>query len=125
MAHVAPDAPTASAGGGLVGPTWTLEQATVDSAPVAAGDRPPTLTFDATNVAVDTGCNSGSGGYTADATTITFGPMATTLMLCSDPAGTMETTILGALTGAVPFEIGTDGVLTITNGTTVLRYVPV
>ena len=122
VAHASLDAADATADG-LVGPTWTLESASVDGAPVAAGERAPTLAFDGTTVAVDTGCNTGSGGYSADATTITFEPVAITLMLCPEPAGTMETTVLGALTGAVPYAIGSDGALTITNAGTTLRYV--
>jgi heat shock protein HslJ len=108
---------------GLVGPTWNLGSATVDDADVPVGDRVPTLTFDGTSVAVDTGCNTGGGGYTADATTITFQPLISTLIACEGPTATMESTITGALTGTVPFEIGADGALTITNGATTLRYV--
>ncbi len=119
VARAAPSAP----GGGLVGPTWQLAEATVDGAPQPVGERAPTLTFDGTSVAVDTGCNTGSGGYTSDDAAITFQPIAITLMLCTGPAGALEPVILGALTGTVPFAIGTDGALTLTNGTTVLRYV--
>ena len=122
VAHVAPDEPTASEGEGLVGPTWTLESATVDGADVPVGERVPTLMFDGTSVAVDTGCNVGGGDYAADATTITFQPLMSTMIACEGPTGTMESTINAALTGTVPFEIGADGALTITSGTTVLRY---
>jgi heat shock protein HslJ len=109
---------------GLVGPTWQLESATAAGAEVPAGERVPTLAFDGATVAVDAGCNTGSGGYTSDATTITFQPIAMTLMLCADPGGTMETTILGALTGTATYELGPDGALTVTNADTTLRYVP-
>ena len=86
------------------------------------GERVPTLMFDGTSVAVDTGCNVGGGEYSADATTITFQPLMSTLIVCEGPTGTMEATIQAALTGAVPYEIGADGALTLTSGTTVLRY---
>ena len=108
---------------GLVGPTWNLGSATVDGAEVPVGDRIPTLVFDGTSVAVDSGCNTGGGGYTADATTITFQPLIGTLIACEGATATMESTITDALTGTVPFEIGADGALTITNGATTLRYV--
>ncbi len=114
---------TADSEEGLVGPTWQLESATADGAEIPAGERVPTLAFDGTTVAVDAGCNTGSGGYTSDATTITFEPIAMTLMLCADPAGTMETAVLGALTGTATYELGPDGALTITNADTTLRYV--
>ena len=95
----------------------------MDGTSQTAGERAPTLTFDGTSVAVDTGCNSGSGGYTSDGAAITFQPIAITLMLCTGPAGTLEPVVLGALTGTVPFAIDADGALTLTNGTTVLRFV--
>ena len=114
---------TTTSAEGLVGPTWNLGSATVDGAEVPVGDRVPTISFDGTSVAVDTGCNTGGGGYTADETTITFQALVSTLIACEGPTATMESTITGALTGTVPFEIGADGALTITNGATTLRYV--
>ena len=96
---------------GLVGPAWQLAPATVGGAPQAVGERVPTLTFDGTSVAVDTGCNTGAGGYTSDDAAITFQPVAITLMLCTGAAGALEPVILGALTGTVPFTIDADGAL--------------
>ena len=110
-----------TSGDGLVGPTWTLESATADGADVPVGERVPTLLFDGTSVAVDTGCNTGGGGYSADATTITFQALISTMIVCEGPTGTMESTI-NAASGTVPFEISADGELTITSGTTVLSY---
>ena len=40
---------------------------------VPALDRPATLMFEAGTVTVDTGCNTGSGGYQASGDEITFG----------------------------------------------------
>ena len=87
VAHVDPDEPTSPDGDGLVGPTWTLESATVDGADVPVGERVPTLMFDGTSVAVDTGCNVGGGDYAADATTITFQPLMSTLIACDGADG--------------------------------------
>ena len=62
--------------------------------------RPPTLTFDAGSVAVDTGCNTGSGTYTVAGDAVTFGPIATTRMACADPNGqAVEQAVLTVLTG--------------------------
>jgi heat shock protein HslJ len=115
----------AATGEGLVGPTWRLESITTGGSTEAlpALDRTPTLTFDETTVALDTGCNGGSGSYTVDGDTLAFGPIATTLRLCEDPAGTIETTIVAVLTGTTTFAIDDDGALTLTGGETTLRYV--
>ena len=67
---------------GLEGVPWLLDSivdANTTSA-VAPGVRQPTLEFDGTDVAVDTGCNTGSAGYTVEGDQITFGPMAMTLI---------------------------------------------
>jgi heat shock protein HslJ len=64
------------------------------------------LVFDATSVAVETGCNSGSGGYEANDGLITFGPIATTLKMCVDESiGALEQSVLGVLQGEVVSEI--------------------
>ena len=76
------------------------------------------LVFDATSVAVETGCNSGSGGYEAKDGVITFGPIATTLKMCVDEGiAALEQSVLAVLQGEVQSEI--DGnTLTLTNGGT-------
>ena len=52
----------------LEGPTWTFESIlSADAVTSVAVARPPTLTFAGGQVAVDTGCNTGSGTYEATA----------------------------------------------------------
>jgi heat shock protein HslJ len=102
----------------LEGPTWTVEAINTASASstVPAGVRPPTLTFQGGTVAVDTGCNTGSGSYTLGDGTVTFGPIATTRMACVDPAGgQVEQQVLAVLTGTATYAIEGD-TLTLTNG---------
>ncbi len=95
VAHAAPGRAPAPAG--LVGPTWPLESATATGV-VAAGERAPTLTFDGTTVAVDTGCNTGSGGYTVagDADHVRADRHDAACRAPTRPA-TIETTILAVL----------------------------
>ncbi len=102
----------------LEGTTWNLEGVvagdTVSSLPAGAGT--PTLRFEGGQLALDTGCNTGSGGYTVAGTDITIGPIATTRRACLDDASAdVEQAMLTVLTGTVASEIEAD-VLTLTNG---------
>jgi heat shock protein HslJ len=84
---------------------------------VPSDTRAPTLQFDAGQVAVDAGCNTGSGGYEATERDITFGPIATTRMACDDASMEVEAHVLAVLDGTALYEIEA-GVLTLTNGDT-------
>lgn len=102
----------------LDGPVWTVDTlVTGDNASsLPAGVRPPTLTFEGGTVAVDTGCNTGSGSYTVEGGSVTFEPVATTRMACADPAGAAtEQHVLAALAGTATVTVTAD-VLTLTNG---------
>ena len=57
-----------------------------------------------------TGCNSFSGSYTLDATSLTFGALATTAMACADPLGAVEGPYLVALALVGGWSL-TDGTL--------------
>ena len=90
---------------------------------IAPGVQKPTLQFDAGTgtVAVDAGCNTGSGGYTVAGDQITFGPLAMTMRACIGESATVETAVLAVLTGTATAQI-VDGVLTLTNGSNGLHY---
>jgi heat shock protein HslJ len=108
---------------GLEGPTWLLDSivdANVTTA-IAEGVRRPTLVFDAGTVAVDTGCNTGSGGYTVAGDQITFGPIAMTLIACPGVTDEVERAQLAVLTGTATVTIA-DDVLTLMNGDQGLQY---
>ena len=112
----------------LEGTTWNLEGlVTADAvSSIAFPGRVPSLLLEDGTVTVDTGCNTGSGTYTISGTDITFGPIATTRMACTDPAGgATETAVLTVLSGTASSEIEAD-VLRLTNGTNglVLRAAP-
>ncbi|NJM06087.1 DUF4377 domain-containing protein [Candidatus Gracilibacteria bacterium] len=77
--------PTAPAEDGLAGSSWTLNaisltQDGVLTAPV--GEQPVTMQFEEGRAAGNATCNRYTGGYTADGSALTFGPAASTRMLC-------------------------------------------
>ena len=125
MTEATPDAT------GLVGPTVAARL----HARTESGDRPqrpsrrPTCarrrsSSTGRSVAVDGGCNNGTGSYTVAGDQVTFGPIAMTMMACVDPAvGTLEST----RSLERPHRHGDltveQGVLTLMNGTTGLRYI--
>jgi heat shock protein HslJ len=92
----------------LVGPLWTVASLitgdTVSSVPQGAS---ATLQFDAAgNVAIDTGCNTGSADYAVDADTLTFSSFSLTKKACSGPAGVLEQAVLTAIdAGPVHYAI--------------------
>ena len=59
------------------------------------------------NLSGNSGCNQYNGAYKVDGNQITIGPLASTMMMCSDPAGVMdqEAQILAALQSAASYEI--------------------
>jgi heat shock protein HslJ len=91
----------------LVGTTWTVTGTVanegVSSVPV---DSTASITIaDDGTVAVNTGCNSGSGSVEVGDDTLTFGPIATTLMACPPEQTALETSVLSVLQGEVAYEI--------------------
>ena len=58
----------------------------------------------------NSGCNTFSGPYKLDGNQIGIGPLASTMMMCSDPAGVMdqETQYLAALQSAATYQIEGD-----------------
>lgn len=116
-------APTseAPAGADLMG-TWELRTDFLrDSGQqTGAGERPPTLTFEDGTLAVNTGCNTGSGDFEVNGDEITLGPVALTMRACDGPTGALEGVVVGLL-GAESLAFGIDGetlTLTAQDGTT-------
>lgn len=50
----------------------------------------PTVTFTDGTVALGGGCNNGSSTYVLDGDSLTFTPVAATMMACEEPAGIMD-----------------------------------
>lgn len=110
---VAPDAE-------LVGPTWTLDTLVEGEAAssLPAGTSASLTFLDDGTYQVDTGCNTGSGGYTgpADDGTIEVDQPAITRMACLDEdAAEVEAAVLAVLAGTVTAEV-TEQRLTLTAG---------
>ncbi len=108
--------------GGLTDTAWLL--GTVGGKPVASGVNAD-LVFTDTEAGGFGGCNRFFGTYTSDtSSTLTFGPIATTMKACDDATNTFETSYLTALATVATYAIGADGGLTLsdTGGTAVLTY---
>ncbi len=90
----------------LRGTKWVVEtiidgQAAA-STPVAAE---ASLVFDKATVAVETGCNRGSGGYVVSGNVIRFGSISATKMACAPERLDQENAILAVLGEEVTYEI--------------------
>jgi heat shock protein HslJ len=88
----------------------------------------PTASFTGTEVAGSSGCNSYSSSYTYDASTgtIFFGPLASTLMLCAEPAkNATEAAFNGALASATSATIDELGHLIVNGPGGMVRFAPV
>jgi putative lipoprotein len=78
----------------------------------AVEDVSPTLVFDTDGTASGNGgCNTFSGSYTLDASTIAFGAIVSTKMACAGPGSEVETAYLAALQSATSWSIAADGTL--------------
>jgi heat shock protein HslJ len=113
--ELAPDAsggPSATGGARLVGPTWQVHSfVDGDALMSVAADGAPTFTFaDDGTVAIFTGCNRGSTTYVAsDDGTITFAPLAMTMMACEDPgAQALEPAIVALTSAPATYELDGD-----------------
>jgi heat shock protein HslJ len=111
-------ADSGDSGDPLAGTSWTLSD--LDGAAVTG--TAPTLAFTDTDVNGTGGCNSFGGTYTTDGDTISFGPIASTMMACEGPTMEQETVYLAALDGAQTYAIDGDS-LRITGGAGSLTFV--
>lgn len=107
----------------IEGVTWTLVAAmdkTGAAVPIPDGIA-PTLEINGNQLAVHTGCNSGSGAVAVAPAALEVGPIATTRMACDDARMTLEQTVLGVLSTRSSYRIA-DSTLTITNSAGTLVY---
>ena len=87
----------------LTGTAWQLQK--LDAQAALTGSR-PTLVFAQAGRVNGTGsCNQFNGSITIDGKSITFGPLATTRMACTDALNAQETSYLKALQHAEWFAI--------------------
>jgi len=103
----------------LIGTEWILG----DLPGQVLADVRPTISFSGDGtVSGNAGCNTFSGTYTADGSTLTFGPLATTRMACEGAKGTLETAYVAALQATTAYELTDAGELKLTAGPTTLTF---
>jgi heat shock protein HslJ len=110
------DKEVATPDGTLEGPRWVVDAvqtgSTVSSVPAGATAA---MTFGARTIAVEAGCNTGSGPYTVEGDAITFGPIALTMMACPADKMALEAAVLSVLQGEATYEIDAN-TLRLVNG---------
>jgi len=107
-------------GRGLEGPTWVVQEMSVDgtmTAPIS--EAPPFAVFEDGTVAGSSGCNSYNGTYHIDADSMTIGPLASTLMACTAELLGQEAFYFELLAQTDSYEVSGDQ-LTLMSGDTVL-----
>ncbi len=88
----------------LEGTPWVIESVVDDQAVSSAPAGLETLlVIEEGQAIIDTGCNKGTTSVAVTDTTLTFGPMATTLALCEFQD--FEDAVMSTLTGEVTWEI--------------------
>jgi heat shock protein HslJ len=72
--------------------TWSILEVVMDgSLEPVVDDTSPTLTFgDDGALALETGCNNGATTWELDGDDLTFGMVASTMMMCAEPEGIMD-----------------------------------
>ena len=91
------------------GTTWIVS-GTVANEAVTVGlvDSEASMTITDDQAQIDTGCNTGSSAVEVTDTTITFGPVAMTMMACDEELTRLEASVVLALDGEVTYEINGD-----------------
>lgn len=110
-------------GGDLEGPTWVVQEMSVDgtmTAPIP--ENPPYAEFVDGSVAGSSGCNTYNGGYEVSSNSMTIGPLAATRMACIGSLQGQESAYFGLLDQVDTFDVSGDE-LTLSAGDTILiRY---
>ena len=92
--------------------TWTVDTIIEGGAAMTAQwPEPASLVFgQGGTLAIDTGCNSGSGTYAVSGDRVTFSVVSVTERACSGDTARLERAVLGVLTGPQPvtWEITVD-----------------
>ena len=100
-------------GGQLEGVTWRLTTYRADGGSVEVPDAlTATATFAGGTVSDSNGCNSYSGPYQASGSSLSIGPLASTLMACGPIQSTLESAFMTLLQDAGSYT-ASDSLLTI------------
>jgi heat shock protein HslJ len=82
---------------------WQLRTVGGNRAAAAA-----TIVFTATDVVLETGCNTGAGGYVVDGGKLRLRDVAFTLVLCTDALGRQDIALSGLTSGAPSLSVSGD-----------------
>jgi len=107
----------------LAGTKWVLDPANLG---VPLPDRTPiTANFSDTTISGNISCNSYFANYTAGADgSFKVGPIARTLVACGPVAAQAESAYFGLLARSTQFQVTKSELLLLTDGHTLLRFVP-
>lgn len=86
----------------LANSSWTLTGLTAGP---TLGDVQVTLTIDSNVISGSSGCNNYGGDYAASGSDLVVQPLYSTLMLCPEPAGSIETAYLAAFRAADEWRV--------------------
>jgi heat shock protein HslJ len=116
----------AAQGGQLEGVTWQLSTYLADGESVAVPEQvAATATFSGGQVSGSSGCNSYSGPYAASGSTLTVGPLMSTLMGCGPVQSALESAFMTLFQAAGSYT-ATDAELIIfdTSGAKTMTFIP-
>ena len=114
--------------GDLEGRTWAVQEMTADGSTVAPLEGTViTATFENGTVSGIATCNNYFASYEVDGSSISVGPIGTTLMACIGVPGSdiQEATYLGLLQSVDAFDVDGDRLTMKSGGSTVLVYAEV
>ena len=109
-------------GNPLANTSWTLSSFAPGRVPLP--NTSITLAFDGAGaVSGNSGCNSYSGAYTINGTSLSIGPLISTQMACEQDVMDQEQLYLASLQGAASFDLpGGQLVIFDAGGQEILRY---
>jgi heat shock protein HslJ len=100
----------------LEGTRWVVESTiSTDAVSSIPSGATASITITDGTVAVESGCNTGSGSVTVGEDALTFGPIATTTRACEDDLMSLESAVFATLVEEVTYAIEAN-VLTIRSG---------
>jgi heat shock protein HslJ len=100
----------------LEGTRWVVESTiSADAVSSIPSGATASITITDGTVAVESGCNTGSGSVTVGEDALTFGPIATTTRACEDDLMNLESAVFATLVEEVTYAIEAN-VLTIRSG---------
>jgi heat shock protein HslJ len=93
----------------IEGTVWVVDGIVANEAvSTVPGGTTASITITDGTAAVETGCNAGSTSVEITDTTLTFSPMAVTMMACPPDETELQDAVLAVLDGEVTYEIEAD-----------------